>query len=394
MEMELNRNSRDLEALGFNIYEKEVPIPSNEYVRVDASSLKDFVKRVFIALGVSSGDAEIVADVLVAADLMGISSHGVQRLERYVGGVKNGVINLKPSMRFDVDFGAIAILDADNGFGQIAALKAMGYAIEKANRFGIGMVLVKHSHHFGIAGYYVLKAVERNMIGICMTNSEPLIAYINSVERYLGTNPIAFAAPRKTPPPILFDAAMSIVPIGKIEIYGKIGRDIPMGWVIGIDGSLLHGDAKKILGGIRRREAAILPIGGYLEDYGGHKGSGLALMVDILSGILSGAAWGHHVLHTLSDKPANVGHTLIAIDISKFIDLEEFLNRVEVMVKEIKSLRKAPWADNIWIPGEKAWLTMQTRLKIGIPMHQNILDSFKSIAQQLDIEFDIERIKR
>lgn len=370
-----------------SLYEKEKPEPPGEYVRVNPVILRDFVKRVFVALGVSTVHATIVADVLVTADLMGISSHGVQRLGRYVGGIRAGVVNLKPNMRFVIDFGAIAVLDADNGFGQVAALKAMEYAIEKVKSFGISMVLVRNSHHFGIAGYYALKAVEKNMIGIVMTNSEANVAYMNSVERYLGTNPIAFAVPRRIPPPILFDAAMSVVPIGKIEIYARTGKKVPYGWVIGLDGSSLYGDAEDILKKIRERKASILPLGGYSEELGGHKGAGLLLMIDILSGVLSGAAWGPHVLYTVAERPANVGHALMAIDVAKFMSIEEFFDRVETMINEIKALRKAPWADNIWIPGERAWLTMQTRLKIGIPLHRNVIESLRAIAKEVGVEF-------
>jgi len=154
----------------------------------------------------------------------------------------------------------------------------------------------------------------------------------------------------------------------------------------------MRGDAKRVYEAIRRREAAILPLGGYLEDFGGHKGSGLALIVDVICGVLSGAAWGYHVGYT-TVRDANVGHALIALDISKFMRLEEFYERLEQMISEIKSLKKSPWADNIWIPGEKAWLTMQTRLKIGIPIHLNILENLREIARRVGVKFDIEIVE-
>jgi LDH2 family malate/lactate/ureidoglycolate dehydrogenase len=372
------------------LFEKEKPIPP--YVRVTASSLKRLVKNIFTALGVRESDAEVVADVLVTADLMGISSHGVQRVERYVAGIECGAVNVNAEMKFIVDSGAISVLDADNGLGHVAALKAIMYAIEKAKQFGVGVVLVKRSHHYGIAGYYALKAVEYSMIGISMTNSEPLVAYIGTVERYLGTNPIAFAIPRKHPPPLLYDGALSVTPVGKIEVYSKIGKEVPAGWVISSTGEILSGDAKRVHEAIKKREAAILPLGGYLEELGGHKGSGLALVVDILCGVLSGAAWGSHVGYT-TVKNANVGHALIALDISRFMKLEEFYERLEQMIREIKSLKKSPWTENIWIPGEKAWLTMQTRLKIGIPIHLNILENLKKTASRIGVKFDVEIVK-
>jgi len=371
-------------------YEKEKPTPP--YVRVTASSLKRLVKEMFTALSVRESDAEIVADVLVTADLMGISSHGVQRVERYVAGIERGAVNVNAEMRFVVDANAVLVLDADNGLGQVAALKAMQRAIERARGFGVGVVLVKRSHHFGIAGYYALRAVKHGMIGVAMTNSEALVAYIGTVERYLGTNPVAFASPRRQPPPLLYDGALSVVPVGKLEVYSKVGKEVPEGWVISSSGEVMRGDAKRVYEAIRRREAAILPLGGYLEDFGGHKGSGLALIVDVICGVLSGAAWGYHVGYT-TVRDANVGHALIALDISKFMRLEEFYERLEQMISEIKSLKKSPWADNIWIPGEKAWLTMQTRLKIGIPIHLNILENLREIARRVGVKFDIEIVE-
>jgi LDH2 family malate/lactate/ureidoglycolate dehydrogenase len=372
------------------LYEKEKPVPP--YVRVTASSLKRFVREVFTALGVREGDAEVVADVLVTADLMGISSHGVQRVERYVAGIERGAVNVNAEMRLVVDASTVLVLDADNGLGQVAALRAMQYGIARARELGVGVVLVRRSHHFGIAGYYALKAVEHGMIGVAMTNSEPLVAYIGTVERYLGTNPIAFAAPRKHPPPLLYDGALSVVPVGKIEVYSKLGREIPEGWVISASGEIMRGDARRVYEAIRRREAAILPLGGYLEDFGGHKGSGLALVVDVICGVLSGAAWGFHVGYT-TVRDANVGHALVALDISKVMRLEEFYERLEQMISEIKSLKKSPWAENIWIPGEKAWLTMQTRLKIGIPIHLNILENLREIARRVGVKFDVEIVE-
>jgi LDH2 family malate/lactate/ureidoglycolate dehydrogenase len=372
---------------GVALFEKEKPIPP--YVRVSATSLKRVVRDIFVSLGLSGFDAEIVADVLVTADLMGISSHGVQRVERYVAGIENGAVNVNPDMKFTIDYGAIALLDADNGLGHIAGLKAMRKAIEKARLHGVGLVLVKHSHHYGIAGYYALKAVEEGMIGLSTTNSEALVAYIGSVERYLGTNPIAFAAPRRNPPPLLYDGALSIIPVGKIEVYSKTGREIPSGWVISRTGEILHGDAGRVYEAIKSREAAILPLGGYLEEYGGHKGSGLALIVEIICGVLSGAAWGIHVGYT-TVKNANVGHAFAAIDISKFMDLELFYDRIEQLINEVKSLKKSPHVEKIWIPGEKAWLTMQTRLKIGIPIHLNILRKLEEIARKHGVLFDVE----
>ena len=375
------------------LYEREKPVPPEEYVRVDHRSLKEWVKSVYVKLGLLEEHAEVVADVLVTADLMGISSHGVQRVGRYVGGIKRGTVNLRPRIRVVRDLGAAALVDGDNGLGHPVALYAMRVAIEKARQYGVGFVLVRNSHHFGIAGYYPLRAAEQGFIGFTATNSEPLVAYTHTVVRYLGTNPIAVAVPRRNPPPILFDGATSVVPVGKVEIYSKIGKPIPPGWAIDLEGNILTGDAREVLRAIRERRAALLPLGGLGEELGGHKGSGLSMLVDLFSGVLSGAAWGWHVRHTISDRPANVGHTIAAINIEAFMPKEEFFSRLEKFISEIKSLKKHPKAERIWIPGEKAWLTMQTRLKIGIPLHRNVLNELKRISDEVGVPFTVKIVK-
>jgi len=379
--------------MSLGLYEREKPIPPEEYVRVDYESLKKWVKSVYVKLGLLEDHAEIVADVLTMADLMGISSHGVQRVSRYVIGIKLGTVNPRPKVRIVKDFGATALIDGDNGLGHPIALYAMNVAISKAERYGVSLVLVKNSHHFGIAGYYSLKAAEKGFIGLAITNSEPLVAYTHTAERYLGTNPIAVAIPRRNPPPILFDAATSVVPVGRIELYSKIGKEVPPGWAIDLEGNILSGNAKEILKAIRERKAALLPLGGLGEELGGHKGSGLSMIIDVFSGVLSGAVWGWHVRHTISDRPANVGHAIAAVNIDAFMNKDEFFDRLEKFISEIKSLKKHPKAERIWIPGEKAWHTMQTRLKIGIPIHKAVLNELKKISNEASVPFTVKIIK-
>lgn len=377
------------------LYEKEELYPPEEYVRVEHKSLKEFVANVFEKLGLRRDYAEVIADNLVAADLLGISSHGVQRIRRYIGGIKVGSINIDPNIRMISDAGAAVLLDGDNGPGQVVGKKAMEIAIERAKKYGVGVVFVKRSHHYGIAGYYALMAVEHNMIGISMTNSRPLVSYTNTLSKYLGTNPIAVAAPRRNPPPLLFDAATSTVPVGKIEIYAKTGKKVPRSWAVSLeDGRELTGDAALILDAIKKGKAALLPLGGLFEETGGHKGSGLALIVELLSSIVSGAAWAVHVRNTTEPQPANIGHFFMAINIGALVPLEEYFERMEKLVQEIKSLPKHPQADNIWIPGEKAWLTKETREKIGVPLHQMVLNDLKSVAEELGIPFTVEVLKR
>ncbi|MCR6668981.1 MAG: Ldh family oxidoreductase [archaeon YNP-WB-040] len=379
--------------MALEFYEREPPIPEGEFVRVGADDLRGFVSSIFKAYGVPEGDADVVADVLVTADLFGISSHGVQRVSRYVGGIKCGNVNVKPKISFH-GRGAIGVVDGDNGLGQVVGVRCVELALERVRDYGLSLILAKNSNHYGIAGYYALKILDAGFIGFSSTNSDKLVSYVNSLGRFLGTNPIAIAIPTPHPPPILFDASTSIIPVGKIEMYSKLGKSIPEGWVIDLEGNMLSGDAKKVLELIRGYKASILPLGGLGEDYGGHKGSGLAFMVDVICGVLSGAAWGIHVGYTIGSRPANVGHAFAAIDIESIMPRSEFLSRIEQYINEIKSLPKHPKADRVWIPGEKAWLTMQTRLKIGIPIHLNVYNELNKIAVESGLARELKIISR
>ncbi|MEM1858677.1 MAG: Ldh family oxidoreductase, partial [Desulfurococcaceae archaeon] len=338
------------------LYEKSPPIPPEEFVRVEWTSLKEYVKEVFCALGVPREHAEIVADVLVTADLMGIESHGVQRLKRYTTGIKNGSVKPRAEIMTVKETPSTALIDGGASLGQVVAYNAMKIAIEKARSAGVSVVGVRNSHHFGIAGYYALQAVRENMVGVVMTNSEAVVSYTHTVGRNMGTNPIAVGFPTKTPPPILFDAATSIAPIGKIELYAKQDKKIPLGWALTPEGRLTD-DPKEVMA----RKGSLLPLGGLGEELGGHKGSGLALVVDVLCGVLTGASYGMYVKHTTGKEPANVGHFMIVVNIDAISSLDLFLDRIEEYRKYIKSLKKISESAEIWLPGEKAWLTMETR---------------------------------
>ncbi|MBS7605485.1 MAG: Ldh family oxidoreductase [Candidatus Bathyarchaeia archaeon] len=370
------------------IYEKTPPVPPEEFVRVEWVSLKEYVADVLSSLKVPREHAEIVADVLVTADLMGIESHGVQRLRRYTVGIQVGSVNPKTEVNIVKETASTALVDGGSGLGQVIAYNAMKIAIEKAGKTGVSAVGVRNSHHFGIAGYYALQAVKRNMIGIVMTNSEALVSYTHTVGRNMGTNPIAVGFPTKNPPPVLFDAATSVVPIGKIEVYAKEGKKIPPGWALSPEGKIEE-DPKEVLA----RKGSVLPLGGLGEDFGGHKGAGLALVVDVLCGVLTGANYGIFVKHTTDKERANVGHFMMVIDVDKISSLDFFLEKIEKYKEYIKSLRRISENAEVWIPGEKAWLTMETRKRIGIPVHKNILKEIKDEGEKLGVEFKVKILK-
>ncbi|MEM2549936.1 MAG: Ldh family oxidoreductase, partial [Nitrososphaerota archaeon] len=275
------------------LYEKTVPVPPEEFVRVEWESLRSYVADVLKAYNIPEEHSNIVADVLVSADLMGIESHGVQRLRRYTVGIQVGSVNPKTNISIVKESPSTVWIDGGSGLGHVVAYKAMNIAIKKAMDTGVSVSGIRNSHHFGMAGYYALQAVRSNMIGLVMTNSEALVAYTHTVGRNVGTNPIAFGFPTRNPPPILFDAATSVIPIGKVEVYAKEGKKMPLGWAISPEGKLLD-DPKEVLA----RKGAVLPLGGFGEDFGGHKGAGLAIVVDLLCGVLTGANSGKNVKHT------------------------------------------------------------------------------------------------
>ena len=361
-------------------YEKSVPQPVDEYVRVPPDALHRFVKSVFVGLGLSESDAEMASQVIVTADMMGIESHGVQRLKRYYyTPLRKGIVSPRAELTIVKRGDAYAVLDAGNGLGLVVAVKAMEMAIDMASRSGVSMVFVRNSSHFGIAGYYALMAVNRGFIGIALTNTRPLVAYTNTVGRNIGTNAMAIGFPTPKPPPILIDMATSVVPRGRIEVYARLGKRVPLGWGIDERGEVVD-DPQTIL-----RNGALLPLGGIGEVLGGHKGSCLAIAIDLLAGLLSGSAWGPYVGSPTGDKPPRVGHLFIAIDVGAIIDRDLYMERIEEFKNYIKSLKKHPKADRVWLPGEKAWLTMETRKRIGIPIHTSTLQELREISIELGI---------
>ena len=256
-----------------------------EFHKFPAAYLRDFATAVFMHFGVGAADAALAADVLIKSDLRGIDSHGVARLHTYFEMLELGRINPKPKIRIVREKASVATVDGDNGLGLVVGPKANETAMDKAERHGSGWVSVCNTNHFGFAGYYPLQALERDLIGWAMTNSTKLVAPLWGAERMLGTNPIAIAFPGYKEPPIVIDMATSAVAYGKIEIALRKNQSIPNGWIIDKEGRDTTDPRDMIDGG------AQLPLGSNRE-MGGHKGYGLASMVDILCCVLSGANWG------------------------------------------------------------------------------------------------------
>jgi LDH2 family malate/lactate/ureidoglycolate dehydrogenase len=360
--------------------------------KVMRDDLERFTARVLMHYRVPEPEARITARVLVSADLRGIASHGVARLGRYIAGLEAGYI--RPNVEFDIHESApvIAAIDAKNGIGQVVSETAMDLAIKKAKENGIGMVTVRNSNHYGIAGYYVLKALEHRMIGISMTNAAPLVIPTHGASAALGTNPIAFGAPASRHRPFLLDTATSVVPRGKLEVYDRNRNQLPVGWAADEKGFDCQNPGRVLRNLLDRTGGGILPLGGRGEQFGGHKGYGFAAMVDILSGVLSGSAFGTEVNNlnrqTNDDEiPApRVGHFFVALDIGRFMDPDEFEARMDEFIDRLKTAPKALDRDEIFVHGEKEFIRTDLHLKSGIPLADNVFDTLKRIADDCGID--------
>ncbi len=351
-----------------------------------AEDLFDFMVRFFVKLGVPQPRAEITAEILQSADLRGVSSHGMIRLQSYYGSrLQKGLIDPLANGVVERENLASIAINGNNGLGQVIAKDAMNRCIEKANQTGIAMVTVSNSNHYGIAGYYAMMALDHEMIGISLTNSQPLVAPTYGRSRLLGTNPIAIAAPALTSKPFVLDMATSIVPIGKVTYYDKAQEKLPTGWAIDSSGNVTNSPKAVLDGG------ALFPLGG--PDYlRGYKGYGLAMLVDILSGVLSGSAFGKNVANPKNNKPANVGHFFAAIRLDAFRDPNDFKNDLEALFDQLKSAEKAEGQDRIYIHGEKEFELAEKYKKEGIPLLEEIVKSLVQAGNEINVPFDFEPV--
>lgn len=349
------------------------------------ADLKDYVVRFLTKLEVPEEDAKIVADVLITADLRGINSHGVVRLYTYYGSrLQQKLVNPRSTLRVVNETPTTALLDGGNGLGQVNAYHAMKSCIEKAQAAGVAFVTVRNSNHYGIASYYAMMALEHDMIGISLTNSQPLVAPTYARAAVLGTNPISVAVPAGKERPYVLDMATSIVPIGRVVVYQKSGEQIPLGWGMDKSGKLTTDPAEVIDGG------ALLPLGGS-DIMRGYKGYGLGLLVDILSGVLSGAAFGKDVAHPGEARTANVGHFFAAFRIDAFRPLQEFKADMDALIQQLKNAPKAEGHDRIYIHGEKEFELAERYAKEGIPLLAPVVESLEEVGHQLGVEFDLQR---
>jgi LDH2 family malate/lactate/ureidoglycolate dehydrogenase len=352
----------------------------SEPVLIDAEVLRGFTEKVFKRLEVPPEDAKIATDVLIEADLRGFDCHGVARLYPCFNRIKNGVIETRPKIKIKWLTHSTGHCDGGNGLGMVVGWHAMKACLYRAEEFGSAFLAVNRSNHFGIAGYYSSMALDLGMIGIAMSNGSPRVVPTGGTTGILGTNPMSVAVPNKQESPFILDMATSAVSSGKIDVVIRKGEKAPNGWVYPSVEPFLDSQ------GVVPMSVLQYPLGG-TKVTGGHKGYGLALMVDILSGILSGANFGSRLSASkMPDTPANIGHFFGAMKISGFRRIGEFSRDFDSLVQDVKSSPLEPDTERIFIPGEPEIIAREENQRKGIPILPSVLERLKQIGSELDLK--------
>ncbi|MCJ8209370.1 Ldh family oxidoreductase [Mucilaginibacter sp. RS28] len=353
---------------------------------IPENALRQFAQQVFLAIGCSPEHATLAADVLLKADLRGIDSHGVARLSGYVRLWEKQRINATPDIQIAHETPTTATVDGDAGLGLVTAPFAMEIAIKKAEQFGSGWVAVRNSNHFGIAGYHAMMAAEKDMIGFAVTNASPLVAPTFSNERMLGTNPICYVFPAGEFPPVVVDMATSAAANGKLEIAQRKGSDVPEGWLQDQQGNAVTDPHALKSGG------SLLPLGSDRE-HGSHKGFGLSSVVDILSGVLSGAGYGPWVppfvafLDPLPNPPGQgIGHFVGAMRVDGFRPVADFKANMDNWIRRFKLANPIDRAQKVIIPGEPELEAELDRKANGIPLVDAVVEDLNTLAEKFGLE--------
>ena len=356
-----------------------------QYFNLD--ELKAFAERYLIRWGISAEDAAITADVLASADMRGVDSHGFIRLQSYYGSrLEKGQIDPKAQLTVLNETTATLALDAGNGLGHPAGVKSMRMCIEKARVSGVALATVRNSNHYGIAGDYAMMALPDNMIGVSLTNSGPLVAPTHGSKALLGTNPIAVAVPAGRERPYVLDMATSIVPIGRISVYQNNGKQIPAGWGIDREGRVTENPAEVLNGG------ALMPLGG-IELMRGYKGYGLALIVDIFSGVLAGSGFGDQVYGANKPEASRVGHFFSAIRIDALREMDSFKRDMDTLIEMLKNSPKAAGEERIFIHGEKEFEKAERAALEGVQLSDVTVKTLIEAGEKAGVPFDLTPLK-
>lgn len=348
--------------------------------------LETISNAIFGSMGLDIADTALASDVLVSADLRGIDSHGVSRLIGYVNLWEKGRINVKPNISIVREYKSTLTVDGDSGLGLVVAPKAMNWAMERVEAYGSGWAAIRNSNHFGIAGYHAMMALEKDQIGMAMTNATPFIPPTHSKEAMLGTNPIAYAFPADKCPPLVIDLATAAVARGKIEIARREEKDIPLGWMMDKDGHPSKNVDELKDGGM------LTPLGS-LEELSSHKGYALGGLVDVLSGVLSGANYGKWVppfvafLPMLPNLPGKgLGHFVGAMSVEGFRDTNEFKAEMDKWITSFKSAKRVEQDQEVYVPGEKEFRIEEKRLKDGVPLNNKVIKDLETLSKKFSLK--------
>jgi len=371
-----------------DINPKNIIIMSKEEQWIPFNVIENFMVEVLMKAGLPKEDAEIVTDVLVQADKLGFDSHGVNRLKPiYLDRINDGILNPVTNIEVVKEGPTTAVVDGHNGMGHVISYKSMQMAIDKAKKYGMGMVAVRNSTHYGFAGYYPLMATRENLIGITGTNARPSIAPTFGVENMLGTNPMTFGIPTDEDFPFLLDCATSITQRGKVEVYARQGKEMPKGWVIDENGESKT-NSKEVLEDLIAGRAAFTPLGGVGEETGGYKGYGYATVVEILSAALQQGAYMKMLMGIKDGKkvPYPLGHFFIAIDISAFTEPDDFKHISGNILRDLRASRKMPGENRIYTAGEKEHDTWMNRKDKGVPFNDGLMEEFSGMCKTYGLE--------
>lgn len=346
------------------------------FMSVAASSLTPFITNVLERVGVPPAEARTVADTLVEADLRGVHSHGAMRLPNYVQRIQAGLVRAKAHVVVAAEGPAFAQMDAHNSLGQVASVQAMDLAIRKARESGVGVVGVAHSTHFGAAAYYVMRAAAEQMIGVAITNTLPLMPPVGGTAPVVGNNPIAYAIPAGRHRPVVLDIATSVVARGKIQRAQGRGDRIPLGWGVDRHGTPTEQPEEVMAGGM------LLPVGS-------HKGFGLAMVFDLLCGPLTGAGWSAGIAGLAlpeHNRPQDVGHLFMAMDVGRFRSFPAFLSDVDRYIDTVRSTPRAPGVERLYVPGEIEFEMADARRQEGIPLDPHVIKGLNGLAGEFGLD--------
>jgi LDH2 family malate/lactate/ureidoglycolate dehydrogenase len=358
-----------------------------EYIQIETEKARRFCRALFESYGFTPPESDTITDILLRADLCGVESHGVQRLIRYHNEIGSGMVDVKAKPEIVRETAISAVIDAHKAMGQLAGVKAMEVAIKKAKNSGCGMVTVRNSNHYGIAGYYSFMAAGEGLLGVSMTNSEAIGVPTFGKQAMLGTNPIALAMPAE---PVVFsyDAATTVVPRGKLEVYDKNGKPLPEQWALDREGRIVTSAAEALNSIVHKLGGGIAPLGGPGELFGGHKGYGLGVIVEIFTAILSGGLSSNYV--NVTPGLNGICHCFMAVDIGIFGDREAIKKRMSVFLRELRESGKAEGQARIYTHGEKEAELMARRAEGYIPVNPKTLEEMRFIAEKQGVPQDLQ----